>query len=92
MGELQILREVFQNPQTKVPYPQTNGGQPRLGMLVAVVHISVTYIAKACTYKHFIDCSTPYYKNTSLSTGENSKLKQSDILPVRLRGASMKLA
>ena len=45
LRELYILREVFQSPQTEVPYPQTNGGQPRLGMLVAVVHISVTYNA-----------------------------------------------
>ena len=42
LGELYVLWEVFQSPQTEVPYPQTNGGQPRLGKLVAVVHISVT--------------------------------------------------
>ena len=44
LGELYVLREVVQSPQTEVPYPQTNGGQPCLGTLVAVVHISVTYI------------------------------------------------
>ena len=30
--------------------------------------------AKSCVCMHFIDCSPPHYKNTSLSTGENSIL------------------
>ena len=34
-----------QSPQTEVPYPPTNGGQQRLGMLVAFVRPSVTYIS-----------------------------------------------
>ena len=38
------LLEVSQSPQIEVPYPPTNGGQQRLGMLVAFVRPSVTFI------------------------------------------------
>ena len=44
LGELHVLRQVFQGPQIEVPNPPTSGGQPRLGTLVAIVHISITYI------------------------------------------------
>ena len=33
-----------QGPQIEVPYPPTNGGQQRLGTLVAFVRPSVTFI------------------------------------------------
>ena len=42
LGKLHRLLEVSQNPQIKVPYPPTNGGQQRLGTLVAFVRPSVT--------------------------------------------------
>ena len=43
LGELCTLSQLFQSPQT-----DTSRGQPRLGTLVAVVHISVTLVTTIC--------------------------------------------